>query len=41
VDQDGFILDVLVQSCRNTKTAKRLMRHHIEESKKITFNNFF
>ncbi|NSZ19548.1 IS6 family transposase [Agrobacterium vitis] len=26
VDQDGFVLDVLVQSCRNTKAAKRLMR---------------
>lgn len=26
VDQDGFVLDVLVQSRRNTKAAKRLMR---------------
>lgn len=26
VDQDGFVLDVLVQSCRNTKAVKRLMR---------------
>jgi putative transposase len=26
VDQDGFVLDALVQSCRNTKTAKHLMR---------------
>lgn len=26
VDQDGFVLDVLVQSCRNTRAAKRLMR---------------
>ncbi|BCH67462.1 IS6 family transposase (plasmid) [Agrobacterium vitis] len=26
VDQDGFVLDVLVQSRRNAKTAKRLMR---------------
>jgi len=27
VDQDGFVLDVLVQSRRNTKAAKRLMRN--------------
>ncbi|WP_246710469.1 IS6 family transposase [Martelella soudanensis] len=26
VDQDGFVLDVLVQSRRNTNSAKRLMR---------------
>jgi putative transposase len=26
VDQDGFVLDVLVQSCRNAKAAKRLLR---------------
>ncbi|WP_245502876.1 IS6 family transposase [Rhizobium ruizarguesonis] len=26
VDQDGFVLDVLVQSSRNAKAAKRLMR---------------
>ncbi|EJC71641.1 transposase [Rhizobium leguminosarum bv. trifolii WSM2012] len=26
VDQDGFVLDVLVQNRRNTKAAKRLMR---------------
>ncbi|NEV13471.1 IS6 family transposase, partial [Rhizobium tropici] len=26
VDEDGFVLDVLVQSRRNTKAAKRLMR---------------
>jgi transposase-like protein len=26
VDQDGFVLEVLVQSRRNTKAAKRLMR---------------
>ena len=26
VDQNGFVLDVLVQSRRNTKAAKRLMR---------------
>ena len=26
VDQDGFVLDVLVQNGRNTKAAKRLMR---------------
>ncbi|AXA43633.1 transposase-like protein [Rhizobium leguminosarum] len=26
VDQDGFVLDVLVQSRRNAKAAKRLMR---------------
>jgi len=26
VDQDGFVLDVLVQSRRNTKADKRLMR---------------
>lgn len=26
VDQDGFVLDVLVQSRRNTKAARRLMR---------------
>lgn len=26
VDQDGFVLDVLVQNHRNTKAAKRLMR---------------
>ncbi|MCF1436900.1 IS6 family transposase [Agrobacterium vitis] len=26
VDQDGFVLDVLVQSCHDTKAAKRLMR---------------
>jgi len=26
VDQDGFVLDVLVQSSRNTEAAKRLMR---------------
>jgi putative transposase len=26
VDQDGFVLDVLVQSRRNTKAASRLMR---------------
>ena len=26
VDQDGFVLDVLVQSCRNAKAARRLMR---------------
>jgi len=26
VDQDGFVLDVLVQSRRNTKVTKRLMR---------------
>ncbi|URK86105.1 IS6 family transposase (plasmid) [Rhizobium sp. RCAM05350] len=26
VDQDGFVLDVLVQSRRNTRAAKRLMR---------------
>ena len=25
VDQDGFVLDVLVQSRRNTRAAKRLM----------------
>jgi putative transposase len=28
VDQDGFVLDVLVQSRRNAKAAKRLMRKH-------------
>jgi putative transposase len=27
VDQDGFVLDVLVQSRRNTKAARRLMRN--------------
>ncbi|AXA44135.1 DDE domain family protein (plasmid) [Rhizobium leguminosarum] len=27
VDQDGFVLDVLVQSRRNAKAAKRLMRN--------------
>jgi putative transposase len=26
VDQDGFVLDLLVQSRRDTKAAKRLMR---------------
>lgn len=26
VDQDGFVLDVLVQSRRDTKAAKRLMK---------------
>ncbi|MBJ6722635.1 IS6 family transposase [Bacillus sp. PR5] len=26
VDQDGFVLDVLVQKRRNTKAAKRFMR---------------
>lgn len=26
VDQDGFVLEVLVQKCRNTKAAKRFMR---------------
>jgi len=26
VDQDGFVLDVLIQSRRNTKAAKRLLR---------------
>jgi putative transposase len=26
VDQDGFVLDVLVQSGRNAKAAQRLMR---------------
>jgi putative transposase len=26
VDQDGFVLDVLVQSRRNAKAARRLMR---------------
>ncbi|MBY3617853.1 IS6 family transposase [Rhizobium bangladeshense] len=26
VDQDGFVLDVLVQSCRDAKAAKRMMR---------------
>jgi putative transposase len=26
VDQNGFVLDILVQSRRNTKAAKRLMR---------------
>ncbi len=26
VDQDGFVLEVLVQSRRNTEAAKRLMR---------------
>ncbi|MGO7565984.1 DDE-type integrase/transposase/recombinase, partial [Rhizobium johnstonii] len=26
VDQDGFVLEVLVQSRRNAKAAKRLMR---------------
>src|ERR687894_2531262 len=26
VDQDGYVLDILVQSCRNAKAAKRLLR---------------
>ncbi|MCK4207074.1 IS6 family transposase [Brucella pituitosa] len=26
VDQDGFVLDVLIQKCRNTRAAKRFMR---------------
>lgn len=26
VDQDGFVLEVLVQKCRNTKAAKRFIR---------------
>ena len=30
VDQDGFVLDVLVQSRRNTKAAKRLMRKPVK-----------
>jgi len=31
VDQEGFVLDVLVQSRRNTKAAKRLMRKLLKE----------
>ncbi|MGR3292181.1 MAG: IS6 family transposase [Paracoccaceae bacterium] len=31
VDQDGFVLDVLVQSRRNTKAAKRLMRKLLKQ----------
>src|SRR5438477_9355233 len=31
VDQDGFVLDVLVQSRRNSKAAKRLMRKLLKE----------
>jgi transposase-like protein len=30
VDQDGFVLEVLVQSRRNAKAAKRLMRQALE-----------
>jgi putative transposase len=30
VDQDGFVLDVLVQSRRNTNAAKRLMRKRLK-----------
>lgn len=31
VDQDGFVLDVLVQSRRNTKAAKRLMQKLLKQ----------
>ncbi len=31
VDQDGFVLDVLVQSRRNAKAAKRLMRKLLKQ----------
>ena len=31
VDQDGFVLDVLVQSRRNKKAAKRLFRKLLEK----------
>lgn len=31
VDQNGFVLDVLVQSRRNTKAAKRLMRKLLKQ----------
>ncbi|MBX4893485.1 IS6 family transposase [Rhizobium lentis] len=33
VDQDGFVLDVLVQSGRNAKAAKRLMRKLLKEAR--------
>ena len=31
VDQDGFVLDVLVQSRRNARAAKRLMRKLLQK----------
>jgi putative transposase len=31
VDQQGFVLDVLVQSRRNTKAARRLLRKMLEK----------
>jgi putative transposase len=34
VDQDGFVLDVLIQSRRNTKAAKRLLRKLLKKQRR-------
>ena len=34
VDQDGFVLDVLIQSRRNTKAVKRLMRKLLKKQRR-------
>jgi putative transposase len=39
VDQDGVVLDVLVQSRRNTKAAKRQIIPHVEHRQSRYLNN--
>jgi len=34
--QDGFVLDVLVQSCRNARAAKRLMKKRLKGQTLLT-----
>ena len=31
VDQDGYVLDEIVQACRNTKAAKRLLKRLLKK----------